>query len=316
MAGSQNTDVTDEELNGLSDEERAAIQDTEGSDEAANLEAVIGDDDDDDAAAQAEAEAAAKAQAEAEAEAKEAAGGEGEDAAAAEAAAAAAGDEGAAGDDDDMAGDLVTELAVVPVENYDEKMAAFKEQKAELRKKLDDGDLDLTQYEEQKDAIVQQETELLIKQNAAISAAQQNQHMAIRQWEREQKHFFSKEENKIYEDKYIGAALNQAVKDLANDPKHADKPGLFFLQEADRIIREKFGKPAPAKINKDEGKGKDKGGRKPDLSGVPKTLGGIPAAETTDTAAEFAHLEGLNGIELEAALARMPKEQADRYLRS
>jgi hypothetical protein len=50
---------------------------------------------------------------------------------------------------------------------------------------------------------------------------------------------------------------------------------------------------------------------------VPKTLGGLPAAAADSPGGgEFSHLDNLTGMELESAIARLPAEQAERYLSS
>ena len=46
---------------------------------------------------------------------------------------------------------------------------------------------------------------------------------------------------------------------------------------------------------------------------IPKTLGDLPAAEEFD-GSEFAYLDKLDGEDLVEALAKMPKDKADRYL--
>lgn len=55
--------------------------------------------------------------------------------------------------------------------------------------------------------------------------------------------------------------------------------------------------------------------RAPDLSQIPPTLGKMPAAASADDTggAEFAHLDGLTGMALEQAIARMSPDQRARY---
>ena len=288
MAEQDNT--LDDDLTGLSDEERAAIQDSDPSDEALALEGLIGDDD---------------------------APGEGDEAANNDSADDDPGAEGdpdtdAAADAADELSEYVTELAVTPVQDYDVQMANIKADKDALRTKLDDGEIDLNEYEQQKDALVHKETQLLIQQNNALNAMKQNEHIAKQRWEWEQEQFFNRPASRIYsENVYLGAALNEAVKDLARNPANADKTGAFFLNEADRIIRKQFNLLAA----------QDRPLKRPSrtlpVDRIPPSLGGLPAAEAEDTGSgEFAHLEKLEGMELESALARLPKDQQDRYLRS
>lgn len=299
--------VSEDELAGLSDEERAALSEENASDEAETLQTIIGDDDDDDDESGDEGKDAANSDE-----------GNGDDTDGNDEAGEGADDEGAAAEaakgeqvdtTEKVPREFNTVLAVEPVEDYDNKMKDIADKKAALRSQLDDGDIDLNKYEEEKDKLVQQETDMLIKQNNAISAQKQNEHNAKQRWDWEQEQFFEQKQNEIYSDPIIGAALNTAVINLAKDPKNVDWSGSKILAEADKMVRERFKLTAPANKKPDA--------RKPDLSGIPKTLGDLPAAENTDTGnTEFAHLEKLEGMELEAALAKMPKEQQDRYLRS
>jgi len=59
--------------------------------------------------------------------------------------------------------------------------------------------------------------------------------------------------------------------------------------------------------------------RRPDLRSVPPSLSAVPNAGADDPStgeSEFAYLEKLSGLELEAELARMSPSKVDRYLRS
>jgi hypothetical protein len=148
-----------------------------------------------------------------------------------------------------------------------------------------------------------------------------NDQQATARWQHECNAFFksSRDTGIDYKDpknKGLWAALDVEVKELAKDEKHSDKSGAWFLQEADRRVREQFKlerkeAPKPAKDPvKDATKDRARAAPKP-------TLGTMPAAsdaEDTKDVGEFAHLEKLEGMELEAALAGMSKTDADRYL--
>lgn len=207
---------------------------------------------------------------------------------------------------------FVPTQAVISVEDFDNKIADFKTAKSDLRAQLNNGDIDLDTYETKKDEIAEQETALKIQQANAINALQQNEFAAKQRWEWEQDQFFKAKANTIYSDDIISAALNAAVKKLANDPKYAQKDGMFFLNEADKIVRHRFG------LSKD-GTGKEAPSRRPDLSKIPKTLGDLPNAAVDDTNdGEFAHLDKLEGMDLERAIAKISEspEKLERYLRA
>lgn len=302
----------------LSEQELAALKDEDTGD-SDELDAIIGDDagDDDDV----------------DDELDDAGEGAGDDDTAGDAddaddAAAA----GASDDTDDAEDGVVSEFVpqsnVQPVENYDQRMQEFAGKKADLRRQLSDGDIDIEHYESAKDAIVEQETELKLAQRDYENSVRREQQTAQQKWEWEQEQFFESEANKVYKDTGLrgtamNAALNKKVIELANDPVNAKRSGTWFLQEADRQVREamNLGKPEAAEDKGGKGgkggKG-DKGDRKPDLTSIPKTLGNLPAAEQVETGGgEFAYLDKLEGVALEQALATISRDPAKeaRYLR-
>lgn len=278
-------DDDDQSLAGLSPEELAALNEDDGAGndvDADALRAVAGDDEEDQDAG--------------------AAGGNDEGVDAEDAA------DDALEDEAEAVSDFVPRQSVDAVENFEAKMVEIKEAKAELREQLNNGDIDLDQYEAKKDEIADVETALRIKQAAAENAARQNEHLDAERWKWEQEQFFGDKRNAMYKDKIVMAALNAAVIDLANDPKHANQKGTFFLNEADKIVRERFNMGNPQ--SKDGGKQE----RRPDLSKIPKTLSNLPAAASdNDDGGEFAHLDKLSGMDLERALAKLSPEQAERY---
>jgi hypothetical protein len=282
--------LTDEEREGLSDEELEALEEDTGDDMA-----DIGDHDDDDGDGR-EASAAGE---------DDAASGD-----------ADADDEGEEGEDEPQQREFMPVYDAKPVEGYDAKMAEYASQKKGLREQLNNGDITLDEYEEKKDAIVAEEQALRESNlKAQISSEQRNQ-TAMQRWEWEQEKFFGEEGNGIYKDRYVLQAFDLAVRDLANDEKNAQRSPAWFLQEADRIVRERFNIVAKKEDAPIQPKGeKPKRGREPDLSKIPKTLANLPNAELAETGGdEFAYLEKLDGIELERALRKLTPEQEARYL--
>lgn len=271
---------TEEELSMLSDEERAAIADASPEAERELLKAVAGDDDGNDGEGDQSGD-----------------DGQGDDG-------AVAGDTGApaaAADDADDKADFVPKYHAPAVEDYSAKLTALDES-------FQAGDVELRDYNAQRDALVRQQLK------AEISA-EQNAQVEEQLWEREISDFM--DVHKEYgASKYRHAALDIAVKDLAADEANADKPGRWFLREAHKIVEREFGATAPAKeeVNNDA-KLSVKNDRKPDLSLVPKTLAHLPAAELPDTGSvdEFAHIDRMTGIELENAVARLSPAERERY---
>lgn len=207
--------------------------------------------------------------------------------------------------------EFTPQIIVPQVEGYDEKIAAFKGQKSELRAKLNSGDIDLDQYEEQKDVVLAQERALELAKRDADNAANHNKQVGEARWLWEQERFFADEANARYKDKYVSAALNAAVIDLASDAANNGKTGEWFLKEADKIVRERF--VSAAKPEPDEKK--PGASHKPDLRLIPPTLGGLPAAEIAQTGSvdEFAHIDRLQGVAYEEAVARLSPAERERF---
>jgi len=224
-------------------------------------------------------------------------------------------DENANADADETpAAEFQPQTVTQPVENFDARMKALEDQKADLRRQLNEGDIDLEKYEELKDKVAEEATELRLQQRDHENELKRKTTEGAQRWQWEQDQFFGRDANKIYNtNKILGSALNTAVIDLANDPANGNRDGAWFLEEADRQVRALMGGNIPA------GKPEGKPNRKPDLTGIPKTLSNVPAAENTETGGEeFIYLDKLSGAALEAELAKIARDPAKeaRYLRS
>ncbi len=278
---------TEEELALLSEEEREAIAADSPEADRELLEAVAGDDAGDEGEGDQAGDAGDDAQNKDEAD-----GDEG----------AAAGDDAVSGDDADDKADFVPKYHAPAVDDYAVKLTALDES-------FQSGDVELKDYNAQRDALVRQQLKAEI-------ASEQNAQVEEQLWQREISDFM--DAHKEYGNKFRHAALDIAVKDLAADEANADKPGRWFLREAHKIVEREFGATAqqekPPADNGDDKKPAGNG-RKPDLSVVPKTLAHLPAAELPDTGSvdEFAHLDRLTGLELENAVSRLSATERERY---
>ena len=283
-------EFNEEELSRLSDEERAAIEGDE--DEAEILEKIAGADD----SAEDDAEDS-----------------EGDDTGAAAddttGAADAADDAGAADDVAPVAQEFRPEFVAPEVEGAADRLAELKDQSASLAQQFSDGDIDLPTFMAEKSKLDEEITAIKITNAQADFAKKQNESTRDQRWTWEQERFFAQESSAVYKDDILRSALAASIRKLDADTKNAGKPLAWFLEEADRQVRERFNTPAVAK-----GKQQPKA---PNLSAVPKTLSSLPAADLSETGGgEFAYLDKLDGMALERALAKMSPEQEARYLRS
>lgn len=211
--------------------------------------------------------------------------------------------------------EFVTQYVVQAVEGYDDKMTTFKDQKAELRKQLNDGDLSLDDYDAKKDEIVAQEQELREQKLKSDIAAEQNEQNAVARWKWEQEKFFADESNSIYKDKLVMAAFDTAVRDLGNAEENANRNGAWFLNKANEMVRERFNMGKAVEVVPPKEITPKESGRKPDLSVVPKTLSHLPSADVAKTGEveEFDHLDRMGGLELERAVGRLSEAERARY---
>jgi hypothetical protein len=198
------------------------------------------------------------------------------------------------------------------VENYDTKVADLAAQKIELRRQMNEGDIDLDAYETQKDEIVAQEMTLREQKIKADISAEQSDQSNKARWLWDQERFFEADANAIYKDKYLLAAFDAAVRDLGGDEANAHQKGSWFLNEADKLVRSRFGS---TKTYDQTPIIKQLDGRKPDLSMVPKTLAHLPAADIPQTGevGEFDHIDRLDGLAMEKAVARLSESERERY---
>jgi len=313
--------LLDDDLMGLSDEERAALVEDEGDDEAnrALLKSLLNDDDDD------------------------LDDGDGDDdgdegplsgrkGASEDGQAEARADAGSAGDQDqgqEAADRAQAEFQPVyvahPVENYAERMGVLSQQQRDLAKGYEDGDFDLAEYQTRLRALTEQEWALREQQLKASLAQEQRAQQMAQRWQWEQERFFGQAANKAYrEDPVIGPAFAAAVQLLASDAKNDQRPMAWFLEEADRLTRARFRVSDEAAAAKGAGghgqagvNGKERTRAGGNGARVPPSLGGLPAASLPETGAdEFSRLDRLEGLELERALSKLNEAEIDRYLRA
>lgn len=221
--------------------------------------------------------------------------------------------------DEDNQG-FVANLKADSIEKYDERMADFQTKRDELLSKLEDGDIELTDYVKQDRALEAQETDLKMQKVQNDNIIKQNMHKQAQRWEWEQATFFEDAKNQIYkEDSLLAAAFQHKVVELAKieAEKDSNKSGMWFLKEADKAVRERF------KIGADDTKHDTKEVKKPskpNLKDIPKTLSNLPTAENGDVSDdEFAYIDKMDGDAQERELARLSKTdpaKVDRYLQS
>lgn len=310
---SANDDTLDPQmLELLTPEERAAIagEEVDPADKAA-LAAIIGEsekpsvvagDDDDDE--EGEGEGAAPAAASPAAEPSAAA----DDQAAQEQAPAAPAPE---------APKATTYKAELPAD-FQEQVDALKASQDALRQKFKAGDIELDEYEAERDAIAQKQRDLDRLALKAEISSEMTEQTAKDQWQaainRQFDAALKPEAGGIdyRKDADKQADLDQFVRSLAAKPENADKPMDWFLAEGHKRVLALHDIRAAAPTTP---AAKTTASRTPPVSAVPASLAQVPGSDGPgDVGGEFADLDSLEGLELEAAINRMTPAQREKYL--
>lgn len=209
--------------------------------------------------------------------------------------------------------------------DFEDQVKANKAALTDLSAKFKKGDVDVDEYNAERETLDDKRRELdtlQIKADISRSSAQQT---AEQRWDFEQDTFFDDERNAIYKgNKILNGALDAAVKDLSSPdalkahPERAKWSGLRFLKEGDKQVRESLpgtaapvAKPDPAAAATAAAtaaaaaaKGAPRNVAPVDKGAIPPNLASLPAAQANEVGkGEFAYLEGLEGAAYERALA-------------
>jgi hypothetical protein len=168
----------------------------------------------------------------------------------------------------------------------------------ELRKKLNDGDIDQAGYEDARDELIGEHT---LRVNATREATRDNV-----TWEKEQARFFQARKEYLTGDgaDLLYGALNAAIKKLSSNYDHME-----LLVEADRMVKKQFGKAQAPAVEPEKKIVEKPPAKLPDH----KTLTDVPEAQRQTTESVFAALDKLRGEALESALERLTPAQKEAY---
>lgn len=292
--------LKDEDLSGLTEDERAQLLELEGADDG-HGETTGSDDGDDGPAGDGD-------------------GGEDD-------AGSNAGDDGNDGQDDGQGNTEETPRTEIKplyqvdadVDALDAKLKELAQAKRDARRKYEEGELSEDEYDAELDRIDTERDQA----NADRIRAQVAEEMTAQQLKDAYKTTVNdflkdiKGQGFDYRDAKNAEALkalDTTIKALAAQP-HDQKPEAWrqIFEDAHTVVARRFKiqteQPKPAARKTDPAKD-----RHPDLSKVPPTIGRGPAAGTTTVEGdEFAHIYNLSGIEAEKAVARLTPEQRARW---
>lgn len=205
-------------------------------------------------------------------------------------------------------------VADASVADIQAKMDAARASKAEALAKLMDGTLeveDYTKIEAEADKVIREGERAIIKAEVSREMLEQQQ---ANEWDQAANAFIevAKTQGIDYRANNILAnALDAEIKRLANLPENNDKPAGFFLREAHKAVSSAFNLTAKAPAAA-PAKGK---GRAVDLSAIPPSLSTLPvAADSPIEADRFAHIRRLEGPALERAYAKLSEADQEEFL--
>lgn len=201
-------------------------------------------------------------------------------------------------------------VATLPAD-FDQRVDQLKTLESELRAKFKAGDLDVDEYETQRDTIAATRSELDGLRVKAELTQEMAQHNARQTWKNEVETFIAQTARAGGIDYRTDASkaddLNDFVKALANKNENEGKSGAWFLAEAHRRVNAMYGVSVSAPVAPPRG-------RKPPLDAVPMNLSQVPGGDGPgDVASEFANLDALDGEELEGAIAKMTPAQREKF---
>lgn len=190
-----------------------------------------------------------------------------------------------------------------------DRAKAIEEEIDGLGQKVEDGEISFSEYHKENTRLMRE------KQGIDMAVAQQRMEDDAyrksdkRDWDAAQAKFFADPVNKqMMSSRPAFAAIDAEVRALAATGKYGRGQYDALLKDARDNVRKAFGMPAdvPASPAKPDERPRSGGER------IPGNLSNAPAAKPND-ADEFSYLDKLDGMQLEAAIASMPRDVAARY---
>lgn len=222
-------------------------------------------------------------------------------------------------DDDDEAERLPRYQVSLP-DDFDAQVGAVNDELAATNEKFRSGEIEFADFQSELSRINAKRDELSALKIKVDLAQEMNEQAAQQEWAMTVNRFMrdaKKTEGIDYRaDEAKNRDLDLFVKAIAGDPANQDKPLRWFLAEAHAMVKAKHGIASAPKAT-DKKPDVKLAGRKPPLASVPKTLAEVPGGDGPgDVAGEFSDLDGLEGLELEDAIAKMTPAQREHWLKA
>lgn len=202
-------------------------------------------------------------------------------------------------------------LDIKAPEDAQEQLAAISVEKAELARKLEEGEVSTAEFMQQLDAANERARSIHEALSKADISKELRQQQEVNEWQASVTRFLDKHKADYPADSMRLRALDECVKSVAKTAEGLT--GDQIMQKAHELMQKEFGiasaapKPAAAPA------------AKPAVE-IPPTLGRLPAAEINlDVNSKFARLDKLfetNPLAYEAEVKKLSDAERDEYSRA
>ena len=195
--------------------------------------------------------------------------------------------------------------------DFADQVSALNNDMAALANQLRAGEIEFDEYNAKQGELLAKRDELNAVKLKADIAADMGAQTVEQEWAYTVDRFIKAESKaggiNYATDKDKQNDLDLFVKALAANESNANKSMEWFLTEAHKRVKAMHGL---GEVEKKE----EKPNRTTPVKTIPKTLAQVPGGDGPgDVSDEFANLDGLEGLALEDALAKMSPAQRERY---
>lgn len=200
----------------------------------------------------------------------------------------------------------------------EEKLKAIDTREDELSQKFEDGDITTTEYRTGLRELNRERDDINWSLRKAELSRETTQAQAEATWYSNVEAFLS-EHPEIRKNQLVYNAFDAVVRDITSNKENHGLSDRKQLEKAYQVWAESLGYTPEPKKDDAKGKGATKEAKKGQRE-IPPNLARVPAAEANDTDdGKYAHLDRLmetDPIKFEAALAKLSDSDRDAYLAS
>lgn len=212
--------------------------------------------------------------------------------------------------------DYVPKMRVPEARDYGAELKSIDDKLDAAEAKWSEGEISNADMTRVRREARNAEREIIAAQTEARVSTKYNNEAAETLWEMQQADFLDQHpEYRFEKSPILYNTLSETLKLYGEEWQKAGLTNRQALNKAHELIQKEFGK-AEVKVPVKEPV-KAPAARKPDLKSVPVTLAHTPSAADieTDGNSEFDNLDSLEGLEFERALARLPEDKQNAYLK-